>query len=150
MIKTLAMIVTIASMLLGGEVDILIAIATHAQAHDIPIVRAFRQVYAESSLDPDATSPSGECHGLLQLHEEFWSDAGDLYDVNTNLDTGFGFMARLLEYYEGDYRKALGAFNWGPGNLDRCIEEYGDDWFGEIPGETQRYVKWIMKGGDMR
>lgn len=147
MIKTLAMIATIISLLIAGETDVLVAIATKAQEHDVPIVLAFRQIYAESSFDPEAVSPNGKCHGLGQLHEDFW-ELEDPYDPEENLDVAFGFMKFLSEKYEDDYRKALCGYNWGPGNLDRCLEGHGEEWWEQVPKVTRKYVDWIMGGYD--
>lgn len=42
----------------------------------------------------------------------------------------------LNKKYEGDYGKAMAAYNWGQGNVDRA----GADWRDKAPPETKEYV----------
>lgn len=76
----------------------------------------------------------------------------------TNTDPGFGvrpakdnslaerarvgrdYLAAMLKRYGGDPAKMWAAYNWGPGNLDNAIEQYGDDWLANAPSETRSYV----------
>jgi hypothetical protein len=44
----------------------------------------------------------------------------------------------------GDYSKALAAYNWGPGNVDKTLQAYGNDWRNHLPAETSNYVASIM------
>ncbi len=97
---------------------------------------------------------------------------GDMQVLDTtNLDPGFGVRpadtsgtpaqqagerARVgADYIEamhtryGDPDKALAAYNWGPGNLDKALAKYGDQWLEHAPPETQKYVaKGMRKLGD--
>ena len=50
----------------------------------------------------------------------------------------------LLKQYRGDTRKALAAYNWGSGNLNRDITEHGADWLSFAPRETQNYVHDVL------
>lgn len=59
----------------------------------------------------------------------------------------------LLRQYRGDTSKALAAYNWGSGNLDRDISAHGADWLTYAPRETQNYVRDIlgrMQGGPQK
>ncbi len=49
---------------------------------------------------------------------------------------GRELLTKLISYYKGDIRKALAAYNWGPGNVDKTVAEAeaeGVDWFGKLP-----------------
>lgn len=54
------------------------------------------------------------------------------------------YMADLLAKYGGDYSKALAAYNWGPGNLDKALQRFGPDFQPHLPISTQQYVAKIM------
>jgi hypothetical protein len=76
----------------------------------------------------------------------------------TNLDPGYGvtpardgsleerarvgrdYLAAMMRTYGNDPAKAWAAYNWGPGNLDRAIQQHGGDWLQYAPAETQQYV----------
>ena len=50
----------------------------------------------------------------------------------------------LLKQYKGDISKALAAYNWGSGNLNKDIARNGDNWLAYAPKETQDYVNLIQ------
>lgn len=56
------------------------------------------------------------------------------------------YVSVLLKRYGGDYDKALAAYNWGEGNLDKALqraEKSGKDWQQHIPASTRDYVRYI-------
>lgn len=50
----------------------------------------------------------------------------------------------LLKQFGGDYRKVAAAYNWGPGNLQNAIAQYGDKWADHIPASTTAYINKIF------
>lgn len=46
----------------------------------------------------------------------------------------------LMKHYNNDTTKAVAAYNWGEGNVDKAINKYGDDWLEHAPKETRNYV----------
>ena len=95
-------------------------------------------IRAESGFDSGATSPKGAM-GLMQLMPETARDLGvsDAYDPEQNVMGGTRHLRWLLERYDGDVRKALAAYNWGTGNLERST--------GRLPEETRNYIARIME-----
>lgn len=70
---------------------------------------------------------------------------------------GREYLAALVRRYDGDLPKALAAYNWGMGNVDKAVEAsravgFGGktipatDWLKQAPAETQAYVATVLKG----
>ena len=96
-------------------------------------------VAVESNFEPRAVSRKG-AQGLMQLMPGTAGDLGvvDALDAANNLDGGARYLQALLRLYRGDLRKALAAYNAGPGAVAR---------HGGVPPyrETQEYVRRVMK-----
>jgi soluble lytic murein transglycosylase-like protein len=101
------------------------------------LVRAV--VRRESGFNPCAVSRAG-AQGLMQLMPETAEYLGvaDPFDPEQNLAGGSRFLKMLLERYGGNLSLALGAYNAGPGRVDRL---------GRVPAiaETQNYVRTILQ-----
>lgn len=107
-----------------------------------------RQIEVESGFDPRAVSPVG-AGGLAQIMPATAQQPGfglspisddARFDPETSLNFGAQYMRAMLDRYDGDYNRALAAYNAGPGRVDQE---------GGIPNipETQNYVSQIMGGG---
>lgn len=101
------------------------------------------QIEAESSFNPKALGPStrfGRAQGLGQLLPSTAQELGvaDPFDPVQNLDGAARYMRQLLDSHGGDYQKALAAYNWGPGNMQR----HGLD---KAPKETKDYIAKIQR-----
>ncbi|MCK9544297.1 MAG: lytic transglycosylase domain-containing protein, partial [Novosphingobium sp.] len=76
-------------------------------------------------------------------------------DPNYNIRLGDGYFARMMDYYGGSYPLAIGAYNAGPGNVNKWLRANGDprtgavdwiDWIERIPiFETRNYVTRVME-----
>lgn len=100
-------------------------------------------IAAESNFDPKAVSSAG-AKGPMQLMSGTAKDMGvdDPFDVTQNVRGGTRYYAQMLQRYGGDERKALAAYNWGPGNLDKVNGDVS-----KAPAETQAYVAKVLGGG---
>src|SRR5258708_5651642 len=97
------------------------------------------QIKQESSGNQSAISKKGAI-GLMQLMPDTAARLGvDPHDAAANLDGGMREMSRLLTKYNGDYSKALSAYNAGENPVDKA------NGIPDIP-ETKNYVSNILKG----
>ena len=91
------------------------------------------------------TSPKG-AQGPMQVMPGTNSDPG--FGVRPAQDNseaerarvGRDYLAAMMRRYGGDPAKALAAYNAGPGAVDQRIKALGDNWLGDMPAETRKYV----------
>ncbi len=95
-------------------------------------------VQVESGYNADAVSSKGAA-GLMQLMPGTAHALGvsDPFDPEQNLMGGAKYLRQQLDRFNGDERKALAAYNAGPGAVTR---------FNGVPPypETQNYVRKIL------
>lgn len=99
-----------------------------------------RQIQQESGFDPNARSGAGAL-GIAQFMPDTAKGLGiNPLDPKAALPAAAGLMKSYLDRYQGDYRKALAAYNAGPGAVDKA---------GGVPdfAETQAYVNKIYGDG---
>jgi len=61
-------------------------------------------------------------------------------DTQYNIRLGDAYFRRMLDYYDGAYPLAIGAYNAGPGRVNQWLRMNGDPRTGAID-----YVTWIEK-----
>jgi soluble lytic murein transglycosylase-like protein len=116
----------------------LIKAAATANKLDPALIRALIQ--QESGFYPCAVSPMGAM-GLMQLMPETAErfHVTDPFNSKENVRAGTQYLKQLMEYFKGDLRLALAAYNAGVGKVDGNPPSVP-----EIP-ETQDYVNAIMQ-----
>jgi hypothetical protein len=96
-------------------------------------------IKVESNFNPRAVSPK-KAMGMMQLIPETASiyGVGDPFDPEDNIDGGVRHLRDLIEYFGGDLKLALSAYNAGKDAVIR----YGYD----IPPypETEAYVEKVL------
>lgn len=97
----------------------------YANGYGIDPQIALAQIQRESGFNPNAVGRDGE-RGLAQILPSTWPQASQgaipwdqAFDPDYNLTAWGNYMQWLLDRYGWDYRKALQAYNGGPGNVDR-------------------------------
>jgi soluble lytic murein transglycosylase-like protein len=107
------------------------------QGVESPLVHSV--IRAESNYNPNAVSPKGAL-GLMQLIPSTARRFGvtNPFDVRENIEGGVRYLRFLLNYYQGDYPKAIAAYNAGEAAVDK---------YHGIPpySETQNYVHRVAK-----
>ncbi|HPS58995.1 MAG TPA: lytic transglycosylase domain-containing protein [Spirochaetota bacterium] len=128
-------------LLSGTEVsrtDIENLINYYSNKRNIPPSLVRSVITAESGFDPNATSPKGAM-GLMQLMPSTVMDLGveNPYDPEDNIKGGTALLKNLLDNYQGDYKRALAAYNAGKGTVDKA---------GGVPDikETKDYVRKVI------
>lgn len=127
-----------------------LVLATAAKYNIDPSI-AMRLVKQESGFDPNAQSKAGAV-GLTQLKEAAAKDMGltpeERFDPVKNVNAGFGYLRKQLDKYGNDYSKALSAYNWGGGNLDKHLTK-NEGQLNKIglPKETADYLTKILPMG---
>lgn len=114
----------------AGEYDIPVALAGSIQqaavAEGVPLAIAFGLVATESSFRQKVVSPMGAV-GYTQVLPSTarWLDPAvtraSLFAEETNLRIGFRYLNYLFDYYDGDLRLAVTAYNRGPGTVDKLL-----------------------------
>lgn len=107
------------------------------------------QLMKESGGRSDAVSPKG-ARGLMQIMPDTGKDPG--YGVaplangsdKENVRLGEDYREALVDHY-GDRTLGLMAYNWGPGNVDRWLENGGNP--ADVPAETVDYVNSLWDAG---
>ncbi len=116
-------------------------------------------IHCESSYNKDAVSPVGAM-GLMQIMpdtggwiaqkldmEDFTQE--QLFDPETNIRFGCWYLNYLTDKFNGDRIAVLAAYNGGPGNVKKWLEDerYSEDGaLMEIPfPETERYIEKVQR-----
>lgn len=104
---------------------------------------------AESGGNPNAVSPKG-ARGLMQVMPSTARDPG--FGIRPSDGTpqddvrvGQEYRRAMQSRYNGDPAKMWGAYNAGPGRVDRLIGQYGNNWLNYAPAETRAYVSRNLK-----
>lgn len=134
-------------------------IRLHAGARVDPYLVA-AIIREESQYDPRAVSRSGAL-GLMQLlpataqtmaRQQGIRDVSreELFDHETNIRFGTGYLAQMLERFEGNVVQAVAAYNAGPAAVSGWLATHGkkdvDEFVESIPyQETRHYVKRVVR-----
>ena len=114
------------------------AAQTAAHKYGLPAGLVTSVIRHESNFNPRAVSSAG-ARGLMQLMPATARELGvdDAFDIQQNIDGGARYLKQMLAQFDGDVRKALAAYNAGPGTVRR---------YGGVPPypETRRYVRKVM------
>lgn len=133
---------------LAPEVDGWIVKYSQEYGVDPNIVRAV--VMQESGGRQDVVSPAGAI-GLGQLTLDTAKGLGvDPYDPEQNIKGTVMYLGQMRDRYDGNWDRALYAYNWGPGNMDAYLQT-GKGLDGQpMPSETLNYVPGVrgrLSGG---
>ena len=120
--------------------------AQYAERYGVDPEIFTRLVAKESNWNPNARGAAGEV-GYTQIMAETGMNPGlgvtpikDRSDPLDNLRFGAEYLGSLIEYYDGDYSKALMAYNGGMGNVDK----------GTVSKAAQSYAADLLGGKEVK
>ncbi|HEY3991896.1 MAG TPA: transglycosylase SLT domain-containing protein [Ktedonobacteraceae bacterium] len=121
-----------------------VAVAEQAAVNaGIPPAYFVRQIQQESGFNPNAVSVTN-AQGIAQFEPYTASGLGiNSWDPNSALPGAARLMAGYYHQY-GNYAKALGAYNAGPGAVQGAVNSCGTYWLSCMPSQSQDYVYRIM------
>jgi soluble lytic murein transglycosylase len=138
-------------------------VTVYAEKYGVPEELVYAVIRTESDFDSGAVSSAGAV-GLMQLMPQTFKwltdeilfehmESGMIYDPETNIRYGTYYLSRLYDRY-GNWEVALAAYNGGPGNVDKWLENdrYADGEGGlkRIPfRETRHFVVRVTDAWDM-
>lgn len=106
-----------------------------------------------NNYDPDVIygrrlSPAGAA-GIAQFMPATAAGLGiDPLNPEQALDAGAKYLKQQIDYFGGDTRKGLAAYNAGAGNVQNAVAKGGNQWESFLYPETQQYLSIITgKGG---
>ena len=131
-----------------------------AKVHEVDPFLVLSIMRTESHFRPHVTSRVG-ARGLMQIMPKTArrigrkakggrGHAARYKRPRSNIWLGAWYIARLLERYDGNIAMAAGAYNAGPGAMDRWIRKHGGmdvDAFVESLSyrETRRYIRRVLE-----
>jgi soluble lytic murein transglycosylase-like protein len=106
-----------------------------------------RQIQIESGFNPTAVSPAGAV-GIAQFLPTTAAGLGiNPWKPQEALTGAARLMASYVQSYQGDYAKALAAYNAGSGGVSQAIANCSTQqrpWYQCLPLETQHYLRLIL------
>ena len=114
-------------------------------------------IHCESSGRADAHSPKGAC-GLMQIMPATGAWIAEklaipsfteemLYEPEQNIRFGCWYLSYLMQKYDGETDLALAAYNAGPGNVKKWLEDPAYSEAGHLKvipfAETDKYVERV-------
>jgi membrane-bound lytic murein transglycosylase D len=112
--------------------------------------------FAESRWATSLTSSVGCCFGLFQVSPAAAKEVGmngsaaSLFNPTHNSIAAAKYLKRLHNVYGFDWARAIGAYNWGPGNMKKWSKKLGTTNFwviahsGRMPKETVQYTPQLI------
>ena len=110
-----------------------------AAKYNLPPELITAVIRAESNFNVSAVSTAG-AQGLMQLMPATARELGvkNSFDIEQNIDGGAKYLRKMLDRFGGSVRKALAAYNAGPGTVIK--------YNGRVPyPETRQYVRRVLR-----
>lgn len=136
------------------------AVEEAGKTHQIDEDLVLSIMRTESHFRPWVKSGAG-ARGLMQLMPATAKQIGEraqngrahaarYQDPNSNVWLGSWYLKSLVERYSGQMPAAVGAYNAGPGAMDRWLTDFGgmelDEFVERVPyRETRRYIRRVME-----
>ena len=115
-----------------------------------------RQLRTESWFNPRARNKKTGAMGLAQFMPATWREWQDCTPGIQAIPEGeqrdscnpedaiaalCSYMQWLTHYFKGYFSCALAGYVWGPGNVEKCMDQHGEGWLAKAPKDVRDYVK---------
>ncbi|MDZ7338317.1 MAG: transglycosylase SLT domain-containing protein [candidate division KSB1 bacterium] len=112
------------------------------EQYSVPVHVVYAVIEQESAGNPHAVSAK-KAKGLMQLMDHTARELGvrNVFDVRENIAAGVRYLRQMLDRFGGDLKRALAAYNAGPGAVERHngVPPYA---------ETQRFVERVLAAAE--
>jgi|WetSurMetagenome_2_1015567.scaffolds.fasta_scaffold01855_20 soluble lytic murein transglycosylase-like protein len=115
--------------------------------YGLPESMLLRMGWIESRFNKDAVHPVSKASGIMQIVPRWHPDV-DTLNPSAAVPYAGKYMGELHTHYK-DWAKAIAAYNWGLGNLDKLIQAHGVQWRDYLPKETKDYVAKVEQVVDL-
>jgi len=116
-----------------------------ARQYGIPEEVFIRLITQESNWNPGARNKTSGAAGIAQFMPDTAREMGiDPMKPVEALGGAARYLKQMIDYYGGDVQKGVAAYNYGPGNMDRIIQQGGANWQSLLPKETQGYLAAVQ------
>jgi hypothetical protein len=114
-----------------------------AESHGIPDGLLEAVAWVESRYNTNAKGPvldkGDRASGIMQIRPTAHPGV-DYFKADKAIPYAAGYLASLYEKF-GDWNKALAAYNWGQGRLERIASD--PNWFDRLPSSVKDYVSKV-------
>lgn len=118
----------------------------YADQYRVPVefVRAIINNETGGLKDPAQAQSRVGARGIMQLMPDTFTGMGfdihKIHDPETNIHAGIQYLSQQLIKYGGDWEKAAGAYNAGPGAMDHHLRTGA-----ALPNETIAYMQHVRE-----
>lgn len=124
-------------------------IAAAERTHGIPAGMLHRLIATESRFRSDIIAGTTRSRvgavGIAQFMPATAADEGvDPLNPVASINAAGKYLKKLAVAFNGDWSKAVAAYNYGIGNVRKKVKAYGPNWAANLPAETKQYVKGIV------
>jgi soluble lytic murein transglycosylase-like protein len=113
----------------------------------IPATLLTRMGWIESRFNPGAINTKSGAAGIMQILPS--AHPGVKANQPEIAIPYAGKYLKALYNQFGSWSKAVAAYNWGPGNLQKSIAQHGDKWRQFLPSETKNYLNLVEAAIDL-
>ena len=107
----------------------------------------YSQCWRESRFNEKAHAADGGM-GISQFQPATWAEwageTADPYDPDVCIQAHAKYLTWLVNHWKGHHKKALASYNWGIGNVERCVQKSGMDWERALPAVVRAYLMAVL------
>lgn len=119
-----------------------------ARKYGVPEDVLVAMIAQESQFNPSALNAESGAAGIAQFMPATAKELGiDPMNADQAIDASARYLKQLIDYFDGDIRKGVAAYNFGIGNVDgvsKASKVMGQEWHELLPEETKTYMQSVF------